>query len=184
MKKILILFFTVFPIVTACQGEEETTDLNPGGKTMELSSNAFQAEEMIPRKYTCDGENISPPLTWSQVPEGTESFALIADDPDAPGRTFVHWVIYNISAGVTELPESIPNEETVLDGAEQGRNSSNKTGYMGPCPPSGTHRYFFKLYALDTTVKGGPGLSKSDLIGEIEGHVLAEGQLMGKYKRQ
>ncbi|MFP4385171.1 MAG: YbhB/YbcL family Raf kinase inhibitor-like protein [Spirochaetia bacterium] len=151
---------------------------------MDITSTAFQAEGMIPQKYTCDGENISPALTWSEVPEGTESFALIADDPDAPGRTFVHWVIYNIPSGTTELPESVPNEETVLDGAEQGRNSSRKTGYMGPCPPSGTHRYFFKLYALDTTVEGGPGLSKSDLIDKIKGHVLAEGQLLGKYKRE
>jgi Raf kinase inhibitor-like YbhB/YbcL family protein len=183
MIKNVLLLIAALPLLCFCQSDDEKENLNPGGIIMELKSSAFQEEGMIPQKYTCDGENISPPLSWNEVPEGTESFALIADDPDAPGRTFVHWVIYNIPASTTEFPEGVPNDSTVLGGAEQGENSSNKTGYMGPCPPSGTHRYFFKLYALDKKVEGGPGLSKSELIKAMKDHVLAEGQLMGKYQR-
>ena len=139
---------------------------------------------MIPRKYTCDVEDVSPPLSWTQPPAGTKSMVLICDDPDAPVGTWVHWVLYNLSPDVTELPEGVPPNEIVLGGAMQGTNDFRRIGYGGPCPPRGpAHRYFFKLYAVDYQPKLRPGARKKDVLKAIEGHILAEGQLMGRYKR-
>jgi hypothetical protein len=151
---------------------------------IEITSIAFEDGGTIPQQYTCDGPDISPPLRWDAVPEGTQSIALIADDPDAPSGTFVHWVLYNLPADVRELSEDLPNEQTLTNGATQGINDFGKIGYGGPCPPSGTHRYFFKLYALDTKTDLPPGESKSDLLGAMEGHVLGQGQIMGRYTRR
>lgn len=151
---------------------------------IEITSTAFEDGGTIPQQYTCDGPDISPPLRWDAVPEGTQSIALIADDPDAPSGTFVHWVLYNLPADVRELSEDLPNEQTLANGATQGINDFGKIGYGGPCPPSGTHRYFFKLYAFDTKTDLPPGESKSDLLGAMEGHVLGQGQIMGRYTRQ
>jgi Raf kinase inhibitor-like YbhB/YbcL family protein len=139
---------------------------------------------MIPAKYTCDAENISPPLAWSGVPETAKTLALVADDPDAPRGTWVHWVIYNIPATEKGLAENVPARETIDSGARQGTNDFRKTGYGGPCPPSGTHRYFFKLYALDTDLNLPPGATKDQLLKAAEGHVVAQGQLVGRYTRQ
>jgi Raf kinase inhibitor-like YbhB/YbcL family protein len=150
---------------------------------MEIRSSAFQEGALIPGKYTCDGMDVSPPLEWSQVPDGTESFALICDDPDAPVGTWVHWVIYNIPGEVRELAEGIPARDVLENWSAQGRNDFRKIGYGGPCPPRGTHRYYFNIYALDTNLDVGPGILKKELIRAMEGHILAEGQLMGKYKR-
>ena len=150
---------------------------------IKVTSMAFQEGGTIPQKYTCDGEDISPPLAWSSAPEGTKSFALISDDPDAPMGTWVHWVIYNIPAHITELHEHIPPEELLENGAKQGMNDFRRIGYGGPCPPGGTHRYFFKLYALDTEIDIVVGASKPELLRAMEGHILAEGQLMGRYTR-
>ena len=152
--------------------------------TLKLTSTAFDEGGMIPAKYTCDGENVSPPLAWSGVPEAAKSLALVADDPDAPGGTWTHWVIYQIPATEKGLPENVPARDTLDDGARQGKNDFKKTGYGGPCPPSGTHRYFFKLYALDTDPNLPPGATKDQLLKATEGHVVAQGQLMGRYKRQ
>ncbi len=138
---------------------------------------------MIPSQYTCDGSDISPPLGWSSPLAAAKSFALICDDPDAPGKTWVHWVMYDIPAGTSELAEAVKPEGTLPSGAKQGANDFQKIGYGGPCPPSGTHRYFFKLYALDTATSLSPGATKDKLLKVIEGHVVAEGQLMGRYKR-
>jgi Raf kinase inhibitor-like YbhB/YbcL family protein len=124
---------------------------------MTLTSAAFEEAEMIPPKYTCDGADISPPLTWGPVPEQTESIALICDDPDAPMGTFVHWVLYDVPAETTELPENVPNDTTLPDGAAQGTSDFGRIGYGGPCPPGGTHRYFFKIYALDKKLGLAPG---------------------------
>lgn len=151
---------------------------------IKITSSAFGNGESIPVRYTCDGENISPPLKWSNVPQGTKSFAIINDDPDAPMGTWVHWVIYNIPGNVTELAERISPLPKLNNGALQGKNSWGKIGYGGPCPPSGTHRYFFKIYALDKTLEIGPGASKEEVLKAIKGHILAEGQLYGKYSRQ
>ncbi len=150
---------------------------------MEIISSAFKEGESIPSKFTCDGLDISPQLAWSQIQPGTKSFALICDDPDAPSGTYVHWVIFNLPASVRELSENIPKKETLENGAIQGKNDFGKTGYGGPCPPGGTHRYYFKLYALDTILEGKPGMTKRELLKIMDSHVLEEGQLMGRYKR-
>ena len=151
---------------------------------MEITSSAFDEGGMIPGKYTCEGVNISPPLKWSSVPDGTKAFAIICDDPDAPMGTWVHWVIYNIPAGIHELSEDVPATETLPNGAKQGRNDFRKTGYGGPCPPGGTHRYYFKVYALSEELNIKSGITKSELLKAMEGYILEEGHLMGRYKRQ
>lgn len=148
-----------------------------------ITSNAFDEGGLIPSKYTCDGVDVSPPLRWDGIPEGAASIALICDDPDAPMGTWVHWVLFNLPARAKELAENIPTDETLTDGTRQGINDFGKIGYGGPCPPGGTHRYFFKIYALDAQLDLAPGANKSQLLEAMEGHILAQGQLMGKYKR-
>jgi Raf kinase inhibitor-like YbhB/YbcL family protein len=159
------------------------TEKGVDSMTFTLKSASFGSEDSIPRKYTCDGADISPPLVWSNVPEGTLSFALIADDPDAPGETWVHWVLYGIPSSARTLTESIPPDGKLADGSMNGKNSWGKLGYRGPCPPSGTHRYFFKLYGLDTVLNLGAGATKEQLISAMKGHILSQAELMGKYKR-
>ena len=156
-----------------------------GGEKMEikLTSTAFKEGEFIPEKYTCDGENVSPPLEWNGIPAATKSIALICDDPDAPMGTWVHWVIFNIPASVNKLNENVPLNKVLEDGTVQGNNDFRKIGYGGPCPPGGTHRYFFKIYALDKRIELVPGATKAELIKEMEGHILADGKLMGKFSR-
>jgi len=156
-----------------------------GGGTMKITvtSAVFQEGGMIPEKYTCDGADISPPLAWSAAPAGTKSIALICDDPDAPMGTWVHWVVCDIPSSVNGLPEHVPPLERLENGARQGANDFGKVGYGGPCPPGGTHRYFFKLYALDVKLALSGRVTKERLRGAMGGHILAEGQLMGKYKR-
>jgi Raf kinase inhibitor-like YbhB/YbcL family protein len=138
---------------------------------------------MIPKRFTCDGEDLSPPLSWSGLPAGTRSLALICDDPDAPVGTWDHWVLFNIPATVTGLPENVPAKASLDDGSVHGNNSWGRPGYGGPCPPGGTHRYFFKLYALDTELNLKTGATKSQLVKAMEGHILDQAQLMGKYRR-
>jgi Raf kinase inhibitor-like YbhB/YbcL family protein len=147
---------------------------------IKLTSTAFETGGLIPAKYTCDGQDISPPLRWENVPERTESIAIICDDPDAPMGNWVHWVIFNLPAAKRELTENVPDDETLPDGTRQGVTDFGTTGYGGPCPPSGTHRYFFKIYALDIPIDI---VDKETLLEHMAGHTLAEGQLMGKYKR-
>jgi Raf kinase inhibitor-like YbhB/YbcL family protein len=150
---------------------------------MEIKSSAFGSGEMIASKYTCDGADFSPPLQWAGSPAGTKSFALICDDPDAPMGTWVHWVIYDIPPTATMLAEGITREKDLPGGGTQGVNDFRKIGYGGPCPPGGTHRYFFKLYALDTMHGLKPGITKDQLLKAMKGHILAEAQLMGTYRR-
>ena len=150
---------------------------------MVLTSTAFEEGEMIPKKYTCDGSNISPPIRWDSVPPQAKSLALIADDPDAPMGTWVHWVIFNIPPSLSGLPESIPPKDSLPNGSLQGKNDFRNSGYGGPCPPGGTHRYFFKLYALDIMLQLKPGCTRADLLKAMQGHIVAEGQLMGRYSR-
>jgi Raf kinase inhibitor-like YbhB/YbcL family protein len=152
--------------------------------SIDLTSTAFKASETIPKQYTGDGADQSPPLRWSETPAGTKSIALICDDPDAPRGTWVHWVLFNLPAQARELEEGLPTTETLRNGAKQGKNDFGNIGYGGPAPPKGkTHRYFFKLYALDVTLDLPPGATKAQLDAIINGHILAEGQLMGNYKR-
>jgi Raf kinase inhibitor-like YbhB/YbcL family protein len=151
---------------------------------MKITSPAFEEGAMIPSKYTCDGINVSPSLIWSAIPDGTKSFAIICDDPDAPAGTFVHWVIYNLPANIYQLSENLPPLKILPNGARQGRNDFGRIGYGGPCPPGGTHRYFFKIYCLSEELKVEAGITKSELLKTMKGYILAEGQLMGKYKRR
>ena len=151
---------------------------------IKITSSAFEHEGLIPAKYTCDGADVSPPLQWDAVPEGTKSIALISDDPDAPMGTWVHWVIFGLPADTRELAENIPSDKILPSGAKQGTSDFGRIGYGGPCPPSGTHRYFFKIYALDTELDLQAGARKGDLLRAMEGRILGQGQLIGKYKRQ
>ena len=150
---------------------------------LQITSSAFSDGAMIPNRYTCDGPDVSPDLSWSGVPDGSRSLALICDDPDAPVGTWVHWVLFNIPAGETGLPAEIAPEADLPNGAKHGTNDFRRLGYGGPCPPGGTHRYFFKLYALDSILSLESGATKAQVEKAMEGHILAEGQLMGKYKR-
>lgn len=149
-----------------------------------LNSKAFQHEENIPVEYTCQGEDISPPLAWTEPPKGTQSYALIVDDPDAPDNVFTHWLVYNIPASVTELSEGLSTDAELPSGALQGKNDFGNTGYGGPCPPPGSpHRYRFNLYALDRTLDLEPATSKTQLLAAIEGHILEQYELTGLYQR-
>ena len=150
----------------------------------ELTGSAFAPGEPIPIAYTCDGDDISPPLEWTDPPAGTQSFALICDDPDAPVGTWVHWVLYNLPASTRALSEAIPPEANLPDGSQHGENSWRRRDYGGPCPPSGTHRYFFKLYALDTALDLDAGAGKEQVLQAMEGHILAQAELMGVYARK
>lgn len=156
-----------------------------GEAVMELkvTSSAFKEGEMMPKSYAGDGDNMSPPLNWTLTPQGTKSFAIISDDPDAPRGDWVHWVVFNIPASVTSLKKGIPQEKLLPDGSRQGINDSRGIGYDGPCPPSGVHRYYFKVYALDTMPDLNAGASKKELLKAMEGHILAKGHIMGRYKR-
>ncbi len=166
---------TVPPTVPPAAGE--------GGVTMELKSSAFGYGQPIPTRYTCDGEDISPPLEWTDPPAGTRSFALIMDDPDAPVGVWDHWVLFNIPPETRFLPEGVPPDPDLAQGGRHGRNSWKRLGYGGPCPPGGTHRYFFRLYALDTVLDLSSGATRKDVLRAMGGHILAQAELMGTYRR-
>ncbi len=150
---------------------------------MKLTSLAFAEGNIIPSRYTCDGQEISPPLSWSDVPARAKALALIADDPDAPAGTWVHWVIFNLPGTLSGLSEHVPPDKAPRVGGVQGTNSWPAIGYGGPCPPSGTHRYFFKLYALDSELSLTSSATAGDVQAAMKGHILAEAQLMGRYQR-
>ncbi|MEK6334286.1 MAG: YbhB/YbcL family Raf kinase inhibitor-like protein [Acidobacteriota bacterium] len=156
---------------------------SPGKPELKLTSAAFKEGQAMPHTYTCDGVNVSPPLEWSGVPATAKTLAIIADDPDAPGGMWVHWVLYNLPAENIGLVENLPATETLVAGGFQGKNDFEKIGYGGPCPPSGTHRYLFKIYALDIELPLKAGVTKADLLKAMDDHVLLQGQLMGTYKR-
>lgn len=152
--------------------------------SLKLKSSDFTSGGMIPKQFTCDGADISPALEWSDPPAGTQSFALIADDPDAPRGTWVHWVVFDLPAKMRALAQNLPKKLEMADGLRQGRNDFGKVGYGGPCPPPGApHRYFFKIYALDTKLNLKPGATKKDVEHAQQGHVLAQGEWMGRYGR-
>ncbi len=153
---------------------------------MKLESPAFYPNDMIPPQYTCDGEQLSPPLHWSEVPAGTHSFVLIMDDPDAIaviGRVFDHWVLYDLPAEIHQLPEGVPTEATLANGGIHGLTTRQGYGYLGPCPPTGIHSYYFKLFALDCFLQLEPGKTKADILQAIAGHVIASAELVGRYTR-
>jgi len=163
----LLVFLCLFLVVNQSKAEEVLI--------MELTSSEFGNNSAIPLKFTCQGESVNPPLDIEQIPENTQSLALIVDDPDAPGGTFVHWVVY-------DLPVNRRIEQASVPGT-QGSNDGGGVSYVGPCPPSGTHRYFFKIYALDTVLNLDEGISKSSLESAMRGHILAQAELVGLYKK-
>jgi len=186
----LCVVFMIVICVNGCDSREEekvkTAKEDTGVKTATLvvASPAFKEGELMPKEFTADGENVSPPLAWSNVPDDAKSIALVCEDPDAPRGTFVHWVIFNIDPKASGLPRAVPTAAMLQGGAQQGRNDFGKVGYGGPAPPAGpAHRYYFKVYALDAPLALESGAKKEDLLSEIEGHVLAEGQVMARYGR-
>jgi Raf kinase inhibitor-like YbhB/YbcL family protein len=179
LTKTAALLFTL--AIAACHGNSAN-----GGEAMKLgiSSNSFASGETIPQQFTCDGLDRSPELHWGDPPAGLKSFALIADDPDAPVGTWVHWVLFNLPPDTTSLPEGVPKKAALDGGALQGTNDFGNLGYGGPCPPPGKpHRYFFKLYALDSPLSLKAGAKKADVERAMKGHILAQGELMGRYGR-
>jgi Raf kinase inhibitor-like YbhB/YbcL family protein len=192
MRRTVFVFSIVALLLPSCGRSPSTESLLPGkDRTLMailIESPAFPGGGTIPKLYTCDGKDVSPPLAWSGVPEAARSLAVICEDPDAPGGTWTHWVIFDLPATVKGLGEGVPATErvTVADGVEparQGRNDFGKVGYGGPCPPSGTHHYIFRIYALDTGLGLGPKTTRQDLLRSIRGHILAEGELTGLYSR-
>ena len=173
------------PEPTAVSAATATEEEEPGMEELDfkLSSSAYLQGDPIPASYSCDGENTSPRLTWTNPPEGTQSFALIFDDPDAPGSTWVHWVLFNLPAEARSLPANVPPDPTLANGEVHGSNSWGSIGYGGPCPPDGEHRYFFKLYALDILLEPEEGATKEQLLEAMENHIVAETELMGTYSR-
>ncbi len=150
----------------------------------EIKSSAFQHGGDIPKKYTCEGADVSPPLNWTSPPEGTKSIALICDDPDAPVGTWIHWVFFGLPPDTRELPEGVPTHKVLPSGGKQGINDFGNIGYGGPCPPPGpAHRYFFKLYALNTELDLKPGATKKELLKAMGKQTLAQAELMGRYRR-
>lgn len=171
---ILIFFFSAFLFIEAAEVRRST---------MKITSPAFQHEGMIPPKYTCKGEDKSPQLNWENAPANVKSFVLICDDPDAPIGTWDHWILFNIPPTANQLEEGIPPKAELPDGSKHGKNSWGRTDYGGPCPPFGTHRYFFKLYALDTILNLKSGASKKDVLKAMDNHILEQAELMGKFKK-
>ena len=155
-----------------------------GAVAFTLSSKAFPNGGAIPKKFTCDGEDVSPDLSWTAAPSGTQSFVLIADDPDAPAGTWTHWLLYNLPSTTTTLAEGVHKKEEIPGGALQGRNDFCRIGYGGACPPPGkAHRYFFRLQALDRSLSLKPGAGRAQLEKAMEGHILGKAEWMGKYQR-
>jgi hypothetical protein len=151
---------------------------------IELKTTAFSPGDFIPKRFTCEGEDVSPALAWTGPPPGTQSFALIEDDPDAPSGTFVHWLVYDLPAAYRRLPEAISGNDQMPGGGRQGTNDFSRTGYSGPCPPHGRpHRYFLRLYALDARLDLRPAATRKELEAAMKGHILAQAELMGRYQR-
>jgi Raf kinase inhibitor-like YbhB/YbcL family protein len=151
---------------------------------VKIASDAFADGGHIPSKYTCDGNDVSPPMQWSDLPARTKSVALICDDPDAPKKDFTHWVLYDLPPSARMLPEHVSRTRELPDGGRQGKNDFGKVGYGGPCPPSGRHRYRFTLYALDTELGVPPPATRSEVENAMKGHILETAQLTGLYARE
>jgi Raf kinase inhibitor-like YbhB/YbcL family protein len=177
MKKIFLLLLLILLLVSCSKKESKEY------QKMVLKSGILKENEMIPIDYTCDGEDISPPLEWENIPNGTQSFCLIMDDPDAPGGTFYHWIIFNIPKNYSSLPENFPKISEFDNRIKQGKNDFGKVGYNGPCPPKGsTHHYRFTIYALDTILNLKSDVSVKELLKEIENNILGKGELICIYK--
>jgi Raf kinase inhibitor-like YbhB/YbcL family protein len=182
MRKPTIGFVAIcLAVLTILPGTVRMAAAAEEAMAIQLKSSAFAEGKLIPIRYTCDGADISAPLAWSGLPAGTKSLALVCDDPDAPRGTWVHWVVYDLPGTLEELPEGVAPTPDLEQGGRQGRNSFGHFGYGGPCPPSGTHRYFFRLYALDAFLDLPSGIAKDRLLRAMNGHILGEAELMGRY---
>jgi Raf kinase inhibitor-like YbhB/YbcL family protein len=194
MKKYSFLF-TLLIFLAACAPQSTSTpgaplratEVPPAAETpagdLTLTSERFTEGQPIPEKFTCKGQNVSPALAWTNPPSGTQTFALIMDDPDAPGDTWIHWVLYNIPGGTSFMPDALPGQGGIAYVGNHGMNTAGNTYYEGPCPPSGTHRYFFRLYALDTALDFSASPDAVELTAAMQGHVLAQAELMGTYAK-
>jgi hypothetical protein len=195
MRRTMILLSVAIPWLNACARDAPSELLlaqagsqQGRGTTIHLESTAFKDGGTIPKVHTCEGKGTSPPLAWTGVPEAARSLALIVEDPDAPGGTFTHWVLFDIPPDIKGLREGIPPEGEVGlapagAAARQGKNDFGKLGYGGPCPPRGTHRYVFLLHALDIRPDLKPGATRDQRLRVMKGHILAEGRMMGRYSR-
>jgi len=178
MKKVIMFFFVLFLFYILFSAAQ----VKPA--KLKVTSPAFKEGEMIPEKYTCKGEDISPEINWSGAPKGTKSFILICDDPDAPMGTWVHWVVFNIPSKITKLQQCFPKDAVLKNGIKQAKTSFGSSGYGGPCPPSGTHRYYFKVYALSKMLSLDPKKStKKEVLKAMEGSIIGYGELMGKFHK-
>jgi Raf kinase inhibitor-like YbhB/YbcL family protein len=187
-KSSAILSVAVILVLMGCASRPQPVDPqpaanNPTNRGMKLTSTAFNEGQPIPVTYGCKGVNISPPLEWSGVPKTAKTLTIIAEDPDAPSGSFVHWVLYNLPADNIGLVENAPVTGNLKAGGFQGKNDFGKIGYGGPCPPSGTHRYFFRIYALDADLPLNAGATKAEVEKAMSGHIVAQAQLMGTYGR-
>lgn len=181
----VIILILLVGLAAGCTGDAgNRTPPLTATPALEVRSDSFANGTAIPARYTCDGADVSPPLSWSGVPDGAESLALFVDDPDAPGGTFTHWIVYNISATEGSLDEGLPRGQNLPGGLHQGNNSFGTVGYDGPCPPPGpAHRYVFRLYALNRSPDFSGVVDRSALEAEMKGHIVAEGVLVGTYRR-
>lgn len=183
-------FVVLSLIMASCKAKESEDEVSSSAfeedvkTTIVLSSTAFKEGEKIPVRYTCDGQDISPDLTWDESPQLTEVFVLIVDDPDAPGGIFTHWVLFNIPSNIYQFGEGVPTQGQLENGTLQGKNDFGRIGYGGPCPPKGSsHRYRFTIYALDQRLKLEAGVSKKQVVNAMQDHILAQGRLTGTYQR-
>ena len=178
--------WVVVPLLTLTVSMLVTPDRVRGQQAakIELKTTSFEPGGFIPKRFTCEAADVSPALAWSEPPAGTRSFAIIEDDPDAPSGTFVHWLVYDLPASSRRLPEALPGSDQMEGGGRQGTNGFSRTGYSGPCPPPGKpHRYFIRLYALDGKLDLRPAASRKELDSAMQGHILAQGELMGRFRR-
>jgi Raf kinase inhibitor-like YbhB/YbcL family protein len=177
---LLMALLLIAPFLAGCRHEP---DLAASGAILTLSSSTLQ-DGRVPKEFTCDGEDKSPLLDWTGAPSGTKTFALTVTDPDGPGGNFTHWVMYNLPANTTGLPEGVPKQGQLANGSRQGKTDLGKIGYGGPCPSAGKpHRYAFKVYALDTKIDVPAGAPHSQVESAVQGHVLAHGELIARYGR-
>jgi Raf kinase inhibitor-like YbhB/YbcL family protein len=177
---VVAMFCLLFCLAAGAQEAQQ----KESGPVLKLTSSSIEADADIPEKYSCDGANLSPALAWRDAPAATKAFALIMDDPDTPKGTVTHWLIYDVPAGTSSLPEGVPTNKKLPDGSMQGKNVAGKSGYTGPCPERGgpAHHYFFKLYALDAKTNLKPKAKREELDAAMKGHILAEAQLIGRFK--
>ena len=182
IEKHFVILSLIYIIVSKSLAQTNMKEIKM--EKINLTSSSFKNGELIPSKYTCDGKNISPSLSWDKPSDEIKRFAIVVEDPDSPGGTFVHWIVYNIPSNIKNLPEDITPIKNIPDEVLLGTNSYGHIGYSGPCPPSGTHRYIFKIYGLSNAVHLEAGAEKGELMRAMQKYIITEGELMGKYKRQ